>query len=113
MWMVDFVKTHSSPATCASTLAPCVPLYLVLSITPQIYPHAPKLINPALTHPLGPPSLPPGRAQSDKIFSQQSALGKVHEEVRLLREQLEARGAQQAVIEAEIARQVSSGQGCI
>lgn len=46
------------------------------------------------------------RAQSDKIFSQQSALGKAHEELRLLREQLESRQAQQSVIEAEISRQV-------
>jgi hypothetical protein len=46
------------------------------------------------------------RAQSDKIFSQQSALGKAHEELRLLREQLEGRQAQQSVIEAEISRQV-------
>jgi hypothetical protein len=46
------------------------------------------------------------RSQTDKIFSQQSALGKVHEEVQALREQLETRQAQQAVIEAEITRQV-------
>jgi hypothetical protein len=46
------------------------------------------------------------RAQSDKIFSQQSALGKANEELKLLREQLESRQAQQAVIEAEISRQV-------
>jgi hypothetical protein len=46
------------------------------------------------------------RAQSDKMFSQQSALGKAHEELRLLREQLESRQAQQSVIEAEISRQV-------
>jgi hypothetical protein len=46
------------------------------------------------------------RAQSDKIFSQQSALGKANEELKLLREQLESRQAQQAVIEAEINRQV-------
>lgn len=46
------------------------------------------------------------RAQSDKIFSQQAALGKAQEEVQALRGLLEARGAKQAVIEAEIARQV-------
>lgn len=46
------------------------------------------------------------RAQSDKIFSQQSSLGKSHEELRSLRGQLERRAAQQEVIEAEISRQV-------
>jgi hypothetical protein len=46
------------------------------------------------------------RAQSDKIFSQQSSLGKAQEEVRALRGQLEARAAQQGVIEGEIRRQV-------
>lgn len=46
------------------------------------------------------------RSQTDKIFSQQSALGKAHEEAQLLREQLETWQAQQAVIEAEITRQV-------
>lgn len=55
-------------------------------------------------------SLPIGadvcRSQTDKIFSQQSALGKAHEGAQLLREQLETRQAQQAVIEAEITRQV-------
>lgn len=50
--------------------------------------------------------IPVCRAQSDKIFSQQSALGKAHEELRLLREQLDSRQAQQSVIEAEISRQV-------
>jgi hypothetical protein len=46
------------------------------------------------------------RAQSDKIFAQQSSLGKAQEEVRALRGQVEARAAQQGVIEAEIRRQV-------
>lgn len=46
------------------------------------------------------------RAQTDKIFSQQSALGKSQEELRSLRAQLEKRAAQQELIEAEIARQV-------
>lgn len=46
------------------------------------------------------------RAQSDKIFSQQSSLGHSQEELRSLRGQLEKRAAQQEVIEAEIARQV-------
>jgi hypothetical protein len=46
------------------------------------------------------------RAQSDKIFAQQSSLGKAQEEVRALRGQLEARAAQQGVIEGEIRRQV-------
>jgi hypothetical protein len=46
------------------------------------------------------------RSQTDKIFSQQSALGKAYEEVQALRQQLETRQAQQAVIEAEISRQV-------
>jgi arginine deiminase len=46
------------------------------------------------------------RAQSDKIFSQQAALGKAQDELQALRGLLEARGAKQAVIEAEIARQV-------
>lgn len=46
------------------------------------------------------------RAQSDKIFAQQSSLGKAQEEVRALRGQLEGRAAQQGVIEAEIRRQV-------
>lgn len=50
------------------------------------------------------------RAQSDKIFSQQSALGRAHEELALLREQQEGRQAQQAVIEAEIKRQVGWGK---
>lgn len=48
----------------------------------------------------------PCRAQSDKIFSQQSSLGKAQEEVRALRGQVESRTAQQEVIEAEIRRQV-------
>jgi hypothetical protein len=52
------------------------------------------------------------RSQTDKIFSQQSALGKAHEEAQLLREQLETRQAQQAVIEAEITRQVCLFFGC-
>jgi hypothetical protein len=46
------------------------------------------------------------RAQSDRASAQQAALGRAHEEGRALREQLEARSAQQTVIEAEIGRQV-------
>ncbi len=46
------------------------------------------------------------RAQSDKIFQQQGSMAAANEELRQLRTQLEGRGAQQALIEAEIARQM-------
>eukprot|EP00879_Flechtneria_rotunda_P023127 GHRR01024451.1.p1 GENE.GHRR01024451.1~~GHRR01024451.1.p1 ORF type:complete len:727 (+),score=362.63 GHRR01024451.1:102-2183(+) len=46
------------------------------------------------------------KAQCDKIFSQSAAVGRAHDEMMSLRGQLEARAAQHAVIEVEIARQV-------